>query len=373
MNLSVYKPLLTAMLWVLVLPIVLATGPTAEFTKQLKRDFGTVANGEVQISNKYGLVEIKTWEKNRVKVDVLITVNANNEEQAQTIFDRINVIFKNTSSFVMAETIINSKKNKSWFGNWNNNNDEFSIDYRIYMPASNSLTLSNKYGDAIVQEVKGKSQIVLKYCDYDLGGLSNANIELAYSEGAIAYVNKASLVTKYSELQMESADELKIESKYSTLKIDKVNYLDCKTSYDTYVIGTVDNFRNIGKFDDIKINTANIINISAGYTDLLVDQLNEYLDVNTSYGDIEINELSDSFSEVLLVGKYTDFEIRVEPGTKYKLDADGNYADIEYPRAMNVVFKEDRNTSTTVKGQVGEANNTPTIKANLSYGELSVY
>lgn len=362
------------MLWMLVLPIVMVAdvSPTEKFTKQLKRDFGTTANGELQITNKYGLVEIKTWEKNRVKIDVLITVNAQNEEHAQSVFDRINIIFKNTASFVMAETIINSQKNKSWWSGFGDNKDEFSIDYRIYMPPTNALNLSNKYGDVIAQEIKGNSQIVLKYCDYDFAGLNNSSIELAYSDGAIASVNNADLTIKYSEVQMETANELKVQSKYSTLKADKVNYLDCQTSYDTYIIGVVDNFRNVGKFDDIKINTANIVHMSSGYTDLWVDQLNEYLDINTSYGDVEINQLSESFSEVLLIGKYTDFEIRVAPGTKYKLDADGSYADIDYPRGMTVSYQEERNTSTTIKGQMGSANNTPIIKAQLSYGELSV-
>lgn len=44
------------------------------FTKNIKKEFSVSANGTCEISNMYGIVELKTWDKNRVKVDVLISI-----------------------------------------------------------------------------------------------------------------------------------------------------------------------------------------------------------------------------------------------------------------------------------------------------------
>ena len=70
-----------------------------EFTKTIKKEFDITRDGTTNIKNKYGKVDIKTWDKNRVKIDVRIVVNARSEKSAQEVFDRIDIGFSNGYPF----------------------------------------------------------------------------------------------------------------------------------------------------------------------------------------------------------------------------------------------------------------------------------
>lgn len=85
-----------------------------EFTKTVKKEFPINATGTVDLSNKYGKVDVHTWERDRVKIDVTIVVDARSESTAQEVFNRIQIDFSNDDSFVKAETSIET--NKSWWG-----------------------------------------------------------------------------------------------------------------------------------------------------------------------------------------------------------------------------------------------------------------
>jgi len=58
------------------------------------------------INNKFGNVHCNNWEKNTIQIEVIITVNASNEEAANKVMDRISVVFTNTPSMVEAKTLL---------------------------------------------------------------------------------------------------------------------------------------------------------------------------------------------------------------------------------------------------------------------------
>ena len=93
-----------------------ANGPMQEFTKTINREFGTSADGITALYNKYGNVNVKTWQNNSVKIDVTIVVNAKSQREADESFKNINVNFINTWGYVKAETMIAEGLNNG--GGW---------------------------------------------------------------------------------------------------------------------------------------------------------------------------------------------------------------------------------------------------------------
>ena len=43
-----------------------------EYNKTVKKEFAISSNGTVYLANKYGKVDVKTWDRNRVKLDIRI-------------------------------------------------------------------------------------------------------------------------------------------------------------------------------------------------------------------------------------------------------------------------------------------------------------
>ena len=49
-------------------------------SKTIKKEYSVHSNATVDIDNKYGAINIATWNKNRVEITVVITVKGSNED-----------------------------------------------------------------------------------------------------------------------------------------------------------------------------------------------------------------------------------------------------------------------------------------------------
>ena len=68
------KPLSMLLVFTMIACSLCGFTTFGEFTKTIKREFDISANGTTYLSNKYGKIEVKTWDKNRVKIAVTIVV-----------------------------------------------------------------------------------------------------------------------------------------------------------------------------------------------------------------------------------------------------------------------------------------------------------
>jgi hypothetical protein len=333
-------------------------GGRREFTKVIKKEFDITKNGTTALYNKYGKIDVKTWDKNRVKIDVTIIVNASSEDAAQKVFDRIDIKFVNSEGYVKAETIIEPTKG-NWWGDWGGNNrSDYSINYEVYMPATNNLELNNKYGDAYIAPISGVADIDVKYGNFKAQGVSNnAKVVLAYGNGTLVKAQNVTANLSYSGMKFGEVNDVDITSKYCSqgVKFDKVSNMECNTKYDNYEIGTAEDVIAIAK-----------------YTQFSVNKLNNLLNLNMEYAGVSVNTLSKNFTNVNLIGKYTDFKIAVEAGANFKLDAATTYAGIAYPAGLNVAYEKEKGTSHEVKGHLGKEDGKGVIIARLSYGGLKV-
>ncbi|MFN7116389.1 MAG: hypothetical protein ACK4TA_06280 [Saprospiraceae bacterium] len=371
-----YKWSLALLLLIAVSSVVRAgDDEKREFTKVIKKEFDITKNGTTALYNKYGKIDVKTWDKNRVKVDVTILVNASSESAAQKVFDRIDIKFVNSEGYVKAETIIETTKS-SWWEGWNtgNNRSDYSINYEVYMPATNNLELGNRYGDTYVAAIEGVANIDVKYGNIKMQGVgNNAKLVLAYGNGSLVKANNVTADLSYSSMSFGEVRDADITSKYSPkVKFDKVANIRCNTKYDTYEIVSVRELRNDGKYDNFRIGSAENVVAVSKYTQVNVDNLKNQLDVTMEYGGCSVGLLDKDFTNVNLIGKYSDFKITVQDGANFKMDASSNYAGITYPAALNVSHEIEKGTSHEVKGHVGKQDARSTIVARVNYGGLKV-
>jgi hypothetical protein len=343
-----------------------------DFTKTIKREFPLNASGSVNLINKYGKIDVKTWEKNRAKVEVTIVVKATNESQAQTVFDRIRIEFANDDSYVKAETIIQSSKS-SWFDWGGSDKTEFQINYQVYMPASASLDLSNKYGDALVAPLTGKAKMDVKYGNFRLEGASaGLSLSLDYGNGTVVKSGDANVNVSYSKLSLNDMQSVNVTSKYSKLTVDNSGDINADSRYDELKLGKVGQLQCTSKYGSILIGSANSIKATGQYTDINVDKLKGNGDFDLLYGGLRIENVSKGFEKINLVGKYSDFKIGIENGASYTLDANASFAGIAYPDGLVVTYEQEKGTSHQVKGHTGNQNSRSAIKASLNYGGLKL-
>lgn len=346
-----------------------------EFTKTIKKEFDLSPEGLTNISNRYGKVIVKSWDKNRTKIDVKITVRASSEDNAKKVFDRIRIDFTNTSDMVSAQTTIDAEKGTGW--NWtftSNSKNDYTIDYDVTIPAAGRLDLSNKYGDAFLSSIGGKSRLDIKYGNVQLEEIKeHLSLLLGYGNGTVVKAKDITVSGSYCQLRVSEAKDVDVTSKYSKISITRAGDVKSNSQYDSYKVEEVRDFKNTGKYDNLGITFAENLSVQSKYAEVAVQKVSNSVDLDLHYGSATIDKVAKGFSEVRLLGNYADFKVKVEEGANYQVEAVADYAGIRYPAALQVTYEKDKGTYHEVNGYIGQKGARSVIKAKLDYGGLKVW
>jgi hypothetical protein len=347
-----------------------------EFVKEINKVFDMDRKGELSIVNKHGKVDIKTWDKPEVKIEIKIIVQAKDGDRAEEIFERINVAFNNDVDYVKAVTDIKSKKG-SWsqWSSWGtaSSRDEFEINYEVSMPNDGRLDVRNKYGDTYVAVTDGPVNAEVGYGSIRFEGVNNElKLYLGYGDATIIMAESVSAEVNYSKIGIRNAGEADLNTKYSKINMEKVGSARVVTKYDEFNIYEVGTMRVEGKYGKFNINQINKLVANGKYTDYIIGSLKSEADVVLSYGGLSIESLKKGFDNVRLDGSYVNFKIVTDPGIDYKVDASASYGDVKLPENMKNTYKRDSGYSYKVEGIVGEGTPTSIIKVKVNYGDVRI-
>jgi len=193
-------------------------------TKSYSKTYPVDGNDQVVLDNRYGNIVVNTWARNEVKVDVQIRVSANNNEAAQKMLDNVNISDSKDGNTVAFKTNINAVKN-TWMSLFKGNggDHQLQIDYIVYMPSRNELTVSNRYGGITLPNMEGKITINSAYGNLAAKTLSNqATIQLKYGNADIEAVGNAAIELSYGSLKLGLANNISANLSYSGIKIGKL-------------------------------------------------------------------------------------------------------------------------------------------------------
>lgn len=323
-----------------------------EFTKKYQEEFTIDQNTTLQIENKFGDVKVNNWDKDAISIDVTITVEASRQEKADDVFESISITLEQSGDIVKGITELTDKIK----------NTKFSIDYEVKTPSYIKLNLTNKFGDVFVNEITGKSFISVKYGSLEANRLISDN-EKPLSEINLGYCDRASIKEfywgkiniKYSKLSIDKSQALAIVSKYSRLEIEQVSSIVSEAGYDTYKIGEIKNFVCVGK-----------------YSDLSIEKLNKKLDLDVKYGGFKAHNVPADFKSIKVNGKYAGINIGISPDASYQLEANLEYADLDYPSEGKVSrIKNDNDLK--VSGTIGnQPKPEATVYIQSKYGNVDL-
>ncbi len=343
-----------------------------EYHKTIKKEFDIHPQGTTSLINKYGKMDIKTWDKNRVRIDVRISVKARNEETAQQVFDRIDINFLNAEKMVKAVTFIEPRRRSWWGGQRSGDKIDYSINYEVYLPKTNQLQLQHRYGEVYIGDLEGKADLIVKYANLKIGVLADdSRILLAYGNGSVERSKDLDLDLNFSKFYIRKARDARIKSRYSGLQIIEANLVECSTKYDDYDLGKVQRFINTGLYDNIDIQSVDEVRLQSKYTEITAGRIRDALWLNLEKGKASCGIAAD-FSEVSIVGNYTDVQLNLAPGLSASIDAEARNAGIRYPEDFKVVYEKERQDSHELKAETGAAARKGKIKAMLSYGGLRI-
>ena len=341
-----------------LIPSVLS-GSQNEFVKDYKKEFAAGKNTQLEISNKYGNVDIKDWNNESVSIEVKVIVRCENKEKADRMFDYILIHFEQEGDIIRATTEF--KDNISdFFKGFNDNEKSLEVNYSVFMPKTMPLTLSNKYGSVFINELTSTSTIDVKYGKLTANKILHdsqqplTKVVLGYSNATIQECKWVKMDIKYAKIQITQSKAIIVQSKYSKIYVDNGSSLICESKYDTYELGKLNN-----------------LVATAGYTHFKIAELSNKLQIESKYSDVEIENMPAGFEQIKIDNSYGSFKIGISPEASYHIDGNARYCKINYPEDNNRVSRFNENTEMKVNGLIGrEESSKSTVVVNSSYGNI---
>lgn len=316
-------------------------------SKNFSKSFSISSSDKINLHNQYGGMVIKIWDKKEVKIDVSIKAFSNEDREAQRLIDQVTVSAEKDGDQVTCKTNIGNSGSR-WSGRGRRR--EVKVNYVVYMPATNSLTLTQEFGNVNMDDFAGPLYAKVQYGDFIAGKLSNANnyVSVQYGKTTITDINKAVVKQQYgSGLTIGTAGTLDLNAQYVTVRINTIRGdAIIKQQY-----GSGISITNVNNLDlDIQYANVRVDNIKGNaiirqqYNSIKIGTVGK-LDLKSQYANVEVGALrGDGFFKM----SYNNFDI-VEVGAGCRnLTIDADYVDTKLKFAEG--FNGDFNVQTSYSG-----------------------
>jgi len=332
----------------LIFSTLLAGAASADFTKQIKKGFLRNGVTALEISNKFGEVKINDTGGDSVTVRVLITIDNPSENKAKDLMDKIHIDIHKSGGLVTAETQIDNDFR---------NNHPFSIDYLVNIPKDRDLTITNKYGNVIVNELDAKGYFEISYGSMTAGKMkapagNPVKIIMSYGQADLETINDANMEFKYSKLIADEITHLVLDSKNCTVTLHKISSLTLDSKYDAVSIDEIGSLKSASQYTNYKIGL-----------------LTESFDLDTKYGSVRISKVGSKFDKIRIENSYGGINIGLND-LNYKLQAECDYSDVNYPEDRYKGNKTSDNHRFSLDGNVGTGGGNVSITSK--YGGIKL-
>jgi len=321
----------------LILPVLLmfcvsASGQYYRKSRRITKSYKADENTELSIKNKYGNIQLITWDKDSVKMEIKIEVKAKKESKADMNLKNVDVAFVDSEYYIEANTTfagegsfwtdVKSKTETVFAGE-----NKTQISYKVYLPSHLSLEIENKYGNIYATDYEGPLNILLSNGDLKANALNGkTSIDLQYGYANIKFIKRGKLQLKnHTELDLGEAIELKIESRSSRISIEKIDKLTVNSSKDKYYLKEV-----------------NTIDAKTSFSFIEIQQLSGSITLVGRYGDLEIRKLTKEVDKVTFNTESTDITINRTPNQSF-------YLELIYDEKAELYFSDELKVKSTNK------------------------
>jgi len=330
-------------------------GCNYEERKEINKTFSVSPDVLMEITNKYGNVNIETWNKKSIDINVEVIVCGKKQDKVNDLLRRIDIRMEQGSNYIETETIIESAQTKGW--GWYKGNYEdasYTINYFVSMPITGNVDIYNKYGNIDLETLEGYADIELKYGNLETDDIGkDVELDLGYGNADIGQVQNVDMNIKYSKIEIEACKQFDLESKYSSYKIGEVELLDI----------------DYCKYDKYKIDKVGTLDSENKYTTFNIKELTNQLEVDCSYGKINVDNVSADFDLIKIDCSYTPISIDINNQSGAQVYVDNTYGSIDFYDSNNVSYTKENHTK-MLEGTLGNGAGKIVIESN--YGSVDI-
>lgn len=370
-------------------------GDDASRVKNISKTFPADQTDKISLTNEYGSMVIKVWDKREVKIDVSIRAFASSDKDAQSMIDQVDVNVGKSGDQIFCKSSIGRSS-----GGWSlrNKRREVKVDYVVYMPASNPLSLSQEYGNVNIDSFSGPLSAKLEYGNFTAGNLSGTNnyISVQYGKTNIEELNKATIKQEYGAgLIIGTVRELDLNAEYAGvtintikgdaiikqqygagLKIGTVNNLNLNVEYAGVNLNTVKGNAVIRQeYSSLTIGSVGKIDLKSEYAGVKIGALKGDGNFRMSYNNLSIDDIGAACRSLYVDVEYVAVNLGFADGFGGNFTLDKSYGGFKYGagvKATQLGSEEDKRDRSSQKysGKIGNGGSS-SVRIKSEYGSVA--
>jgi len=278
--------------------------------KNIAKRYKVYPNSTIDISNKYGKVEIVNWEKDSVSIEATLKIQTPSSYRMTKLRNTIDFDLSDNNHYIIAKTVFLNNGNalingiKTIAETIAYSGDEVKIDYIVTVPKNINLHITNKYGDVYVDDIEGDIKLTVANGGLKANTLAgNVYVDLSFGDGSINKMTKGQLTLSYGDLTLKDSKQITLDSKWS-----KINIENCES------------LKVHSRHDKIQLGSLNILTGETDFTSIWIGSLTEELNLNMKYGSISTDYIRKSFSFVNINSELADLNLFFERGSTFQYD-----------------------------------------------------
>lgn len=299
---------------------------------------------KLEVINKYGDVNITTWNKDSVYIRSEIEAFAPTETKLRKMFEGITTDFTGAGSIVRAKTgfdqniLVILESFKGLTDKIIDYDSRVKISYFISIPDYADIHVENQFGDITMGSNKGVVSVSLSNGDFKAGSLNKlSEFTLNFGEAEIGFVASGKINSTFSEFVISESGDLSFNSTSSRFNLKKAGRITFESRRDKVFAEDISELKGASYFTDFKI-----------------ENLLKEIDLTLKYGSLDIEKTDTRFDKINLVSVFSDITLAFDPSASYDFEIKHTNAFVVTPgkitnldkEALNEVKKEYLTTGT---------------------------
>ena len=289
---------------------MLTQAQVPEYSRRVTRSFKVSNAVTVDIVNKYGKVQVLTWDTDSVKFMIDLRIKAKDEEKLQKLKQSIDFEFTTGQFFVIAHTLL-GQGNQDIFkeivdiaGSYLTAANSVTINYTVMVPDYVLLKIENKFGDVYIDDLQNNLNLSLSYGDLTANRLNGkTELRLGSGDGTINYMKDGQVVVSYANLHIKESGKLFAETRSSNITIDKSTTLKLDSRRDKLFLNDIGSISGSGYFSAINMG-----------------DLHGDINLSMRYGDCNVDRVARTFTLVNISSEFTDMSLGFEKSASFSIE-----------------------------------------------------
>lgn len=322
----------------------------------IQKTYNVSKDATLKVSNKFGNVDITTWDKNTIEFDILIKVSGNDADKVEDRLERIDVEFSASSTLVSAITKI--EKNSSNWWNWGKKmNLKLEIDYVIKLPVTNAIDISNDFGSITVDTLEGVAKI---NCDH---GRINTK-ELMADGNELNFDHTKDSYFEYIKSGNINAD-------FSSYTVAKTKNIIINGDHTSGHIEVAENVTYNCDFNSLKIDNVNNIKGNADHLTLRIGNVFKNASVKSDFGTIKIEKIASNAQNIEIDGEHASIILGYDSNYSFNFNINLEHASLKNTDSFNFTKKRINGSDKLYIGSYGSNSTQNQMKINSEFGSVT--